>query len=189
MVSQRRMRGKMKHRSLPTTALAGFIFAAALSVATVRPLRADNAVQTQTINLHAGQARIIDHLKIDSKPVIRVIENPYALVVHGETPGQLLLLGADRGHWEITVTREDGAQVAYEVAVAAIADRATPLDPGTGPVASSDAAFRGPVATSANPGGPSETVRPTGVVDAFSSDVVPQDHSFNGDKRPAVSYR
>src|ERR1700690_2721667 len=109
----------MKHRSSPTMAVAaGFIVAAALSIATARPLRADNAVQSQTINLNAGQARVIDHLKLDSKPVIRVIENPNALVVHGETPGQLLLLGAERGQWEVTVTRDDGSQVAYEVNVA-----------------------------------------------------------------------
>ena len=165
---------------------AGFIVAAALSIATARPLRADNAVQSQTINLNAGQARVIDHLKLDSKPVIRVIENPNALVVHGETPGQLLLLGAERGQWEVTVTRDDGSQVAYEVDVAAIADRATPLDPGTGPVASADATFRRPAATMANPGGPSETVRPSDAVDAFSSDVVPQNNSSASDKPSAV---
>jgi Flp pilus assembly secretin CpaC len=177
----------MKHRSLPTTAVAaGFIVAAALSIATARPLRADNVVQSQTINLNAGQARVIDHLKLDSKPVIRVIENPNALVVHGETPGQLLLLGAERGQWEVTVTRDDGSQVAYEVDVAAIADRATPLDPGTGPVASADATFRKAAATMANPAGPSETVRPSDAVDAFSSDVVPQNNSSASAKPSAV---
>ena len=76
-----------------------------------------------------------------SKPAIRVIENPNALVIHGETPGQLVLLGAERGEWEITVTRDDGAQVAYHVSVAAIADGATPLDPGNRTDGSSDASI------------------------------------------------
>ena len=120
---------------------------------------------------------VIDHLKIDSKPSIRVIENPHALVIHGETPGQLVLLGAERGQWEVTVTRDDGAQVAYRVDVAAIADSATPLDAGTGPVASSDRVLPKPAAPEAYTSGPPETVRPAHAVDAFSSDVAPHQNS------------
>ena len=76
---------------------------------------------------------IIDHLKIGSRPSIRVIENPNALVIHGETPGQLLLLGAERGEWEVTVTRDDGAQVAYRVDVSAIADQCDAARPRNRP--------------------------------------------------------
>ena len=122
--------------------VAGFLFAAVLSLVTAHPLRADNAIQSQTINLNAGQTHVIDHLKIGSRPSIHVIENPHALVIHGETPGQLVLLGAERGQWEVTVTRDDGALVAYRIYVAAIADSATPLDAGTGPVAYSTQAFQ-----------------------------------------------
>ena len=153
---------------------AGLVFAAVLSLATARPLRAENAVQSQTINLNAGQTQIIDHLKKDSKPAIRVIENPHALVIHGETPGQLVLLGAERGQWEVTVTRDDGAQVAYHVNVAAIADSSTPLDPATGPIASSDATFPRNLPriqpTAAAPRRPCLRMH---VVDAFSSDAAP----------------
>ncbi len=177
------MRDTMKNKSLPTIAVAsGFLFAAVISVATARPLRAENVVQSQTISLNAGQTRIIDHLKIDSKPAIRVIENPHALVIHGETPGQLVLLGAERGQWEITVIRDDGGRVTYRVDVAAIADRASPLDAGTGPVASSGETFSKP-ATEIS--GPSETVRPAHLVDAFSSDVAPQ-NSLADHNPPAV---
>jgi len=177
------MRDTMKNKSLPTIAVAaGFLFAAVISVATARPLRAENVVQSQTISLNAGQTRIIDHLKIGSKPAIRVIENPHALVIHGETPGQLVLLGAERGQWEVTVIRDDGEQVAYRVDVAAIADRASPLDAGTGPVASAGETFSKPAATEIS--GPSETVRPTHLVDAFTSDVAPQNSP--ADRNPAA---
>jgi Flp pilus assembly secretin CpaC len=172
----------MKNRSVPRIAAAGIFLAAALNLATAQPLCADDAVQLQTINLDAGQARLIDHLKINSKPAIRVIENPYALVIHGETPGQVLLLGAERGEWEITLTREDGTPVTYRVDVTAIADRATPLDPGTGPIALSDATLAR--ASTANPGGPSQTVRPAHL-DSFGSDFTPpRNASFNDDNRP-----
>ncbi len=180
------MRGTMKHKSLPTIAVAAGLFAAVLCLATARPLRAENAVQSQTINLNAGQTRIIDHVKKDSKPAIRVIENPHALVIHGETPGQLVLLGAERGQWEVTVTRDDGAQVAYHVDVAAIADSATPLDAGSGPVASSDATLAEPATNAAGISSPTETVRPTHVVDAFSSEAAPQENSPANDNQPAL---
>jgi Flp pilus assembly secretin CpaC len=184
------MRDTMKHKSLPTIAVAAGLFAAVLCLATARPLRAENAVQSQTINLNAGQTRIIDHVKKDSKPAIRVIENPHALVIHGETPGQLVLLGAERGQWEVTVTRDDGAQVAYHINVAAIADSATPLDAGSGPVASSDATLAQPAANTADLSSPPETVRPTHVVDAFSSEaaphVAPQENSPANDNQPAL---
>src|SRR5271167_3787700 len=131
------MRGVMKLRSVSKMAVAaGLLAAATVSLLTARPLHAANAAASVTINLNAGQTRIIDHLKIGCRPSIRVIENANALVMHGETPGQLVLLGAERGEWEVTVTRDDGALVAYRVDVDAIADSATPLDAGTGPVAS-----------------------------------------------------
>jgi Flp pilus assembly secretin CpaC len=168
------MQSTMKSRSLAKMAgVAGFLFAAALSLVTAQPLRADDAIQSETINLNAGQTRVIDHLKIGSKPSIHVIENPHALVIHGETPGQLVLLGAERGVWDVTVTRDDGALVAYRIYVAAIADSATPLDAGTGPVAYSDAGLPKPVAPESTFQSSSETVSPSQAVDTFNTDVPP----------------
>ncbi len=177
----------MKHQTIRTmAALAASLFAGALSFALALPVRAETAVQSKTINLNAGQSRVIDHLKIDSKPAIRVIENSHALVIHGETPGQLVLLGAERGQWQVTVTRDDGAQIAYLVDVAAIADSATPLDAGSGPVAFSDSALPDTAASAALTGGPTQTVRPSPVVDAFGSDAAPQESSLVRDSRPAA---
>lgn len=166
----------MKQTSLTTIAVtARLLFAVALSIATASPVRAENAVPIQTINLDAGQTRVIDHLQKDSKPTIRVIENPHALLIHGETPGQLVLLGAERGQWQITVTRDDGTQVAYRVNVAAIADRTTPFDESTGPVASTDVTSSGGLSS-------------THVVDAFTSDVAAEEASGPSAERPIAAH-
>ncbi len=151
------------------------LLAVALNFTMPQSLHADNSTAPVTINLNAGQTRIIDHLKVGSRPSVRVIENANALVIHGETPGQLVLLGAERGEWEVTVTRDDGAQVAYRVDVSAIADSATPLDPGTGPIAASDPAIPRPARTYA--GGPPQTIRTAYAVDAFSSEVALPENS------------
>jgi Flp pilus assembly secretin CpaC len=186
-----KLRITMKHKNSTTVALAaGFLFAAALSLETVQTLHADDAIQSQTITLDAGQTRVIDHLKKDSKAAIRVIENPHALVIHDETPGQLVLLGADRGQWVVTVTREDGAKVAYHVDVAAIADSSNPLDAETGPVAS-DGTLAKPAASAADAttgesGGASETVLAAHVVDASTANDAPQENSLANDGPPAA---
>ncbi len=149
---------------------AGLLVAATISLFTAPPSQAADTNPPVTINLNAGQTRIIDHLKIGSRPSIRVIDNPHALVIHDETPGQLVLLGAERGAWEVTVTRDDGAQIAYRVDVAAIADSASPLDAGTGPVASSDPDIS---RTGTDAGGPPQTIRPASTADVVSSEVAP----------------
>jgi Flp pilus assembly secretin CpaC len=157
---------------------AGLLVAATISLSTALPSQAAATNPPVTIYLNAGQTRIIDHLKAGSRPSIRVIDNPYALVIHDETPGQLVLLGAERGAWEVTVTRDDGVQVAYRVEVAAIADSAMPLDAGSGPVNSSDPGI-GTTATYSS--GPPRTVRPTYAVDAISTDVSPREISSTSD--------
>jgi Flp pilus assembly secretin CpaC len=158
---------------------AGFLVVAMVSLATAPALRAAETIPSQTINLDAGQSRIINHLKVGTSPSIRVINNRYALVIHGETPGQLLLLGAERGKWEVTVTRDDGVRVAYEIDVAAIADSAHPLDPGTGPVARSDSMLPSTTVTSSDDdGGPPEIIYPASV--ALSSDPMTPARASNG---------
>src|SRR5271165_4117048 len=163
----------MKHKTTPTIgALAGLFLAAGWSLATARPLRAENNPSAQTINLTAGQARLIDHLKKDSKPAIHVIQNPHALVIHDETPGQLLLLGAERGQWDLTITRDDGAQVTYHVSIAAIADRTAPLAPALGGAVAADATPSLPAVAASRKVSPE--VIPTHVlVDAVSADFDP----------------
>ena len=174
------MKDKSSFKSLPKSltkigALAGFLFAVVMSLANAPQVRADNAVPAQTINLNAGQTQIIDHLKKDSKPTVRVIENPHALVIHGETPGQLVLLGAERGRWDLGVTRDDGSQVAYRVNVAAIADRSTPLDAATGPLSSSDAKVPPPVALASNKAGATRTIDTS----SYETDALPETEVAN----------
>lgn len=165
----------MKNNSpSPIAGVAGFLFAAALALASALPLRAESAQpppQVQSISLNAGQAQVIDHVAKGSKPRIRVIDNPNALIIHDETPGQVLLLGAERGQWEVTITRDDGVQIAYRVSVTAIAKGAPGLDPATYPVAAPDVASSKPADSSSN-------AQPAYRVDAFSSeDAQPDDYA------------
>jgi pilus assembly protein CpaC len=111
----------------------------AFATASAPVLHAESAAKSRAaISMAAGQSVTIDHLKKSPAPSIRVIENPHALVIHSEDSGDLVLLGADRGKWEITVTRDDGSTVAYRVNVSAVGDSARPLNPGVAPEAASD---------------------------------------------------
>lgn len=116
------------------------VLAAAILIVAARPAAvcADIAPLQESIEINAGESKIIDHLNPHFTPSIRVIENAHALVVHGEVPGQVELMGAERGRWEVTVTRDDGVKVVYLVTVTAVADSAHPLNPGTAPAALSD---------------------------------------------------
>jgi len=153
----------MKTNRLSTIAIAAaLLLALVLSIASALPLRAETPPRSQTLNLDRGQSQLIDHLMKDSKPTIRVIDNPHALILHDEVPGQVLLLGAERGQWEVTVTRDDGLRVAYQVHVAAIASGSTSLDPGTGPITA--------VAPETNKLDAPVALHPTSATDAFSSD-------------------
>jgi Flp pilus assembly secretin CpaC len=161
----------MKHKSLSTVGvLAGFLCAAVLSLASARPLRAESAIPAQTLNLNAGQTQIIDHLKKDAKPTVHVVANPDAMVMHDETPGQVLLLGVERGQWDVTVTREDGSQVAYHVVVAAIADHTAPLDPATGPLPSPDAKASQPTNYAADQLSSTHLIDPS----SYETDALPE---------------
>ncbi|HUY27835.1 MAG TPA: pilus assembly protein N-terminal domain-containing protein [Candidatus Binataceae bacterium] len=85
------------------------------------------------LTLTAGESYTIEGLAPGSTPAVRVIENAHALVIHGETPGKLILLGAERGRWIVTVIRSDGHPAAYDVAVNSVATPGAPLKPGTSP--------------------------------------------------------
>jgi Flp pilus assembly secretin CpaC len=157
----------MKTNKLSTIAVAAaLLLALVLSIASALPLRAETPPVSQTLNLDRGQARLIDHLMKGTKPAIRVIDNPLALIIHDEVPGQVLLLGADRGQWEVTVTRDDGTRVAYQVHVAAIVSGSTSLDPGTGPLTAAAAK-----ATKSDAPAPTASRY---AVEAYSSDDAPQ---------------
>lgn len=88
----------------------------------------------QRVKLSAGEQYLITGLSPEATPEVRVIKNGQALMVHGEKPGELLLLGVERGEWQITVERQDGERVRYDVVVDALASPFKhPLRPGAMP--------------------------------------------------------
>ncbi len=109
---------------------------------------AGDTPQVKNLSLQAGESYVVDGLKPNETPAIKVLNNPHALVVHSEDPGKLVLLGAEEGHWAIEAKLADGSPVTIDVTVHALRDAAAPLKPGVAPPAMSD----GPsIASSAAP--------------------------------------
>ena len=107
-----------------------------LAVAGVGPLMAAEPthVRTVPIKMNAGESYVISDLDPNQTPSIRVVSNSNALIVHGDKPGELVLLGAARGEWIIKATSASGELVKYDISVQAIASPFThPLSPGTAP--------------------------------------------------------
>jgi Flp pilus assembly secretin CpaC len=108
------------------------LIAAGLLLAGIGPLSAaESGPLRESLTINAGEQQVINNLDPNSKPIIKVIDNPHALVVHSEQPSKLFLLGAERGKWDITVIRDDGKEVIYAVTVNAIVDPNNRLKPGT----------------------------------------------------------
>ena len=112
-------------------AAVGIIVAASMSGAA-------EPVPHQAVMIHAGETFVIDKLTPNSAPVVVVIDNPRALLMHTETAGKIVLVGAEAGAWDITVQRASGLKVAYDVNVMALAKPEAPLAPGKAPAASTD---------------------------------------------------
>jgi pilus assembly protein CpaC len=93
---------------------------------------ADNARQV-SVTINRGDTYVIKDLSKDSTPAVRVIDNPGALIVHSEIPGQLVLLGAEAGQWAIDVKGSDGQKVTYKVSINSIANPSDKLAPGKTP--------------------------------------------------------
>ena len=120
---------EMLAASLAAT-IGAIVFAAAAATAA-----ADSGGQHVSLSLNAGESYVIHDLAPDSTPSIRVLNNPHALVVHSENPGQVALLGAEAGQWSVKVTRRDGTRITYDVLVKSIAVPGQPLEPGKSPPA------------------------------------------------------
>jgi Flp pilus assembly secretin CpaC len=166
--------------------------AAAISLLLFRPgmVFAASAEGSQlSVTLNAGETYVINNVSPNATPGVKVVNNPHALVVHNEEPGKVVLLGAEKGNWAITVKDANGNDVTYNVTVNAAANPAdinkpsaappaisgtgaksgsaapvvTKLDAGAGPVASSSpAAAASPSITASAAEAPSETVAPAG---------------------------
>ncbi len=162
--------------------------AAAISLLLLRPGMAfaagDDGSQL-SVSLNAGETYVIKDVSPSSTPGVKVVNNPHALVVHNEEPGKVVLLGAEKGQWAITVKDANGKDVTYNVTVNAAANPTdiskpsaappaiagtgakigsaapvvTKLDPGAGPVASSSpAAAASPSISASAAEAPSESV-------------------------------
>ncbi len=129
----------MKARKMVIAAAA--IIAAAGWLAAARPAVAGPGEESeqQALTLNAGESKVIGHIRPGSTPAIRVLRNPHALVIHGESSGEVVLLGAERGVWEVKVDLDDGRTVSYRVTVNAVADAGKRLEPGVSPPASGPA--------------------------------------------------
>src|SRR5579885_94604 len=102
---------------------------------------ADDAVP---VSLNAGETYVIKDLSKSATPGIKVLDNPHALVIHTDAPGEMVLLGAEAGEWQITTTNNDGGAVTYDVEVHAVANPFThPLKPAPAPPVMSDAGLTG----------------------------------------------
>ncbi len=134
---------------------------------------ADSTPRHESISMNAGETQVIDNLKPDAKPAVKVIENPNALVLHNDDPHKLVLLGAEGGKWEISVKLNDGEDVVYDVAVHSI----NPASASDG-AASSPSDSGSPVSASApaaesKPADPSVTAIPPSKEETLSSAPAP----------------
>lgn len=124
-------------------------------------IAAENGRQ-MSLELKAGESRVIDRVQPGSVPDIRVIDNPHALLLQTGSPGKILLLGGERGEWEISVTQADGRKMAYDVIVHALRDASDPLKSATmakpSPSVARLDAGNGPVTTEPQTAGSTEVV-------------------------------
>ncbi len=148
-------------RTLAIAAAIAFAVSAEVAVAADKPVAPDRV----PLNLTAGETYVIQNLAKDAKPTIKVIDNPHALIVYGEVPGKLTLLGAERGRWVISIIDNSGRQVDYDVAVEGVANPGAPLSPGNSPHANSGegAGARAAISPSLTPATGNAAARPASV--------------------------
>ena len=109
---------------------AGFVSA---SDATASTDAAAKTARQISVTLNAGETYVIKGLSKGDTPAVRVRENPNALVVRSEVPGQLALRAASAGEWAIDVKDDAGENVTYKVAVKALASATTGMTSAAGP--------------------------------------------------------
>jgi Flp pilus assembly secretin CpaC len=166
----------------------GWPLAAALLALPAGLVHADTSAGP-AISINRGETYVITGLSPGSRPEVKGIDNPNALIVNVQPDGSVLLLGADSGTEQVKVHLAAGGDETYTVTVHASTNphnplagggaaapamtdggltgvpAATPLDSGTGPTAPSTekTANSGPLA--GTPGvpvasGPAEILTP-----------------------------
>jgi hypothetical protein len=161
------------HSSSFRLEIAFAAFLASFLVGAARCLDWDDAyaAASEVVVLNAGETRVIDKLSRDVTPTFHVVDNPHALIVHGSDPGKLVLLGAERGKWEISAKRESGEAVSYDVTVKALKNPAQPLKPVEASSAAKSAASAAPVAGSVPAGSSVDSIVGAAPLDSGSGPV------------------
>ncbi|HUY18061.1 MAG TPA: pilus assembly protein N-terminal domain-containing protein, partial [Candidatus Binataceae bacterium] len=71
------------------------------------------------VTINAGETYVIKGLDSSATPAIHIIDNPHALTLHSNASGQLVVLGAEAGEWQISTVSRMGQSVTYDIAVKA----------------------------------------------------------------------
>jgi len=69
------------------------------------------------VTLNPGETYVIKDLSAGATPAVHVMDNPNALIVNSERPGELALSGTAAGKWKIDVETAAGEKVTYKVNV------------------------------------------------------------------------
>jgi hypothetical protein len=120
-------RGRIKMQ----TRLVTWSLAAAGLLASAAAMAQESSGKKIDVRIDAGETYVIDQLSRNTPARIKVINNPNALVVNRGIPGELMLVGAEAGCWEIAAEQANGESVTYDVTVTSIARPfSNPLAPG-----------------------------------------------------------
>ncbi|MGH8013236.1 MAG: type II and III secretion system protein family protein [Candidatus Binataceae bacterium] len=166
--------------------LMALLACSALLIFTGIATAADGSPSEVPITINAGETYVIKNLAPNGTPAVHVVKNPDALIIHAETPGQLVLLGTSAGTWTITANTSDGQKITYNVTVNAVGSPFLhPLAPAKAPRVMGEGS-----ASSSDVGG-------AGALDAGSGPVshpsigpahTAADNSTAGAEATAVSY-
>jgi Flp pilus assembly secretin CpaC len=108
---------------------------AALGMMIVRPALVVAAASptVMAVTLNAGEQYIIENVSTTDTAAVKVVSNPQAMVVHNETPGKIVVLGAQEGEWKIEVKTSAGEPVTYDVTVKSAANPLAISSPSAAP--------------------------------------------------------
>ena len=115
--------------------LIGWTLAASLLAMQARLVNAAEAPAASAISINRGETYIIKGASPDSRPEVKSINNPNALIVNVQPDGSVLVLGADPGVEEVRVKMADGHVDVYTVTVISSTNPANPLAAGSAPPA------------------------------------------------------
>lgn len=118
--------------------LIGWTLAASLLAMQAHFVNAAEAPTGSAVSISRGETYIIKGASPDSRPEVKSIDNPNALIVSVQPDGSVMVLGADAGVEEVRVKMADGSVGVYTVTVTSSTDPANPLAGGSAPPAIAD---------------------------------------------------